>query len=133
MIKQIEQVRNFHQSFNQPVLNVPTIPKMDRVLLRHKLLQEEVSELFDASIKGDIIEVADGIVDCLYILFGTAHEFGLANLLPELFNEVQRSNLSKLDTNGNAIFREDGKVIKSELFTKPNLKDIIYKYDTVKL
>ena len=133
MIKQIEQVRNFHRAFNCPILDTPTIPSKERVLLRHKLLQEEVSELFDASLAGDIVEVADGIIDCLYILFGTAHEFGLANLLPEMFDEVQKSNFSKLDKDGNAIFREDGKVIKSELFTKPNLKDIIYRHDTTKL
>lgn len=132
MLKQIEQVRNFHQKFGQPVLDIPTIPPVERIELRHKLLMEEVNELNDAAVVGDIIEVADGIVDCLYILFGTAHEFGLANLLNDLFKEVARSNMSKLDANGNAIFREDGKVIKSELFTKPNLKDIIYRYDTTK-
>ena len=127
MIKQIEQVREFHLKFKQPILEVPTIPNSERISLRHRLLMEEVQELNLAAINNDIVEVADGIVDCLYILFGTAHEFGLANLLPELFSEIQRSNLSKLDKDGNAIFREDGKVIKSELFTKPNLKKIIVK------
>lgn len=127
MIKQIEQVRHFHAAFKQPILEVPTIPNRERIALRHRLLAEEVFELHDASFKGDIVEVADGIVDCLYILFGTAHEFGLAHLLPELFDEVQKSNLSKLDKDGNAIFREDGKVVKSDLFFKPNLSKIIFK------
>ena len=126
-MKQIEQVRNFHKAFNQPVLDFPTIPNRERIALRHRLLTEEVFELHDASFKGDIVEVADGIVDCLYILFGTAHEFGLANLLPELFESVQKSNMSKLDADGNAIFREDGKVVKSSLFFKPDLEKIIFK------
>ena len=127
MIKQIQQVRKFHESFKQPVYDTPVIPNSERVALRHNLLIEEVQELNLAAVNKDIIEVADGIVDCLYILFGTAHEFGLGNLLTELFDEVQRSNLSKLDEKGNAIFREDGKVIKSPLFTKPNLEKIIFR------
>lgn len=127
MIKQIEQVRNFHDAFKQPILTVPTIPSIERVNLRHKLLMEEAFELNYAAEVGDIVEVADGIVDCLYILFGTAHEFGLADLLPELFDEVQKSNMSKLDKDGKAIFREDGKVVKSDLFRKPNLEKIIFK------
>ena len=127
MLKQIEQVRHFHQSFKQPILTVPTIPSIERIELRHKLLMEEANELNDAAVAGDIIEVADGIVDCLYILFGTAHEFGLADLLNDLFKEVQRSNMSKLDKDGNALYNEYGKVIKSELFTKPNLEKIIFK------
>lgn len=127
MLKQIEQVRKFHVSFGQPVLEVPTIPSIERIKLRHKLLMEEANELNDAAVEGDIVEVADGIVDCLYILFGTAHEFGLADLLNDMFKEVNRSNFSKLDKDGNAIYNEYGKVIKSELFTKPNLKEIIFK------
>ena len=127
MIKQIYQVRKFHASFNQPILGKPTIPNSERIALRHRLLMEEATELNQAAIAGDIIEVADGIIDCLYILFGTAHEFGLADLLPDLFNEVQRSNMSKLDDNGNAIFREDGKVVKSNNFFKPDLEKIIFR------
>ena len=126
-MKQIEQVRNFHKAFNQPVLDFPTIPNRERIALRHRLLTEEVFELHDASFKGDIVEVADGIVDCLYILFGTAHEFGLADFINDLFKEVHRSNMSKLDKDGNPIYNEYGKVIKSELFTKPDLKKIIFK------
>ena len=127
MIKQIEQVRNFHVAFKQPVLDVPTIPKIERINLRHKLLMEEATELNDAALNNDIVEVADGIVDCLYILFGTAHEFGLGDLLPKMFDEIQNSNLSKLDDNGEPIYNEYGKVIKSKIFFKPNLEKIIFK------
>lgn len=130
MIKQIQQVRRFHDAFSQPVYDMPHIPKKERIELRHNLLMEEVTELNFAAHEGDIVEVADGIVDCLYILFGTAHEFGLANLLPELFQNVHESNMSKLDKDGKAIFREDGKVIKSEFFTRPNLHKILFKDGT---
>lgn len=101
----------------------------ERALLRHKLIQEEVGELLDASMSshGTLVDVADAITDCFYILIGTAIEYGIADKLPELFDEVHRSNMSKLDDNGCPIYREDGKVLKSSKYTPPNLKEIIYK------
>jgi predicted HAD superfamily Cof-like phosphohydrolase len=88
-------------------------------------LQEEVLELHEAWSNEDIVEVADAITDCLYILFGTAIEFGLQDKLEALFDEVHGSNMSKLDENGKPIYRNDGKVLKSENYYKPNLKKII--------
>jgi predicted HAD superfamily Cof-like phosphohydrolase len=70
--------------------------------------------------------VADAITDCFYILIGTAIEYGIADKLPQLFDEVHKSNMSKLDENGNPIYREDGKVMKSNNYKSPNISDIIW-------
>lgn len=125
MTEQIQQVYDFQVTYNQPIAFMPQIPSLDRCTLRQKLLQEEVTELEDAWMNGDLVEVADAITDCLYILFGTAIEFGLQNKLVECFNEVQRSNMSKLDNEGNPIFRADGKIMKGENYSPPNLAKII--------
>ena len=125
MKKQINQVRDFHQAFKSPVLETPTIPDFSRVYLRQNLLVEEVNELGVASSKGDIVEVMDAIIDSMYVLIGTAHEFGLAHLLEDCFDEVHQSNMSKLDKNGNPVFREDGKILKGENYFRPDLKKIL--------
>ena len=100
----------------------------ERALLRHKLLQEEVGELLDASMSsgGTLVDVADAITDCFYILIGTAIEYGIADKLPALFTEVHESNMSKLGEDGKPIYREDGKVMKGPNYKKPNLKSIVY-------
>ena len=125
MQKHIEQVKDFHAAFEVPAHESPVIPNADRCQLRQRILQEEVDELQEAWQNGDLVEVADAITDCLYILFGTAHEFGIAHLLPDCFNEVHRSNMSKLDAEGKPLKRADGKVIKSNLYTPPNLAAIV--------
>lgn len=127
-MKQIQQVREFHERFEIPILDKPSIPQ-NRVDLRYSILIEEVNELFDACKENNIVEVADAIVDCLYVLIGTAHEFGIAHLIEDLFDEVHRSNMSKLDKEGNVIRREDGKILKSELYFKPDIASIIYEYN----
>lgn len=126
MEKQINQVLEFYKAFKHPIAVNPKFMEMDRVIMRHRLLDEEVVELFEAGAQGDIVEVADAIADCFYILIGTAIEYGIADKLPVLFDEVHRSNMSKLDNDGNPIYREDGKVLKSNNYTPPNLKDIVW-------
>lgn len=125
MEKQIAQVGEFHQVFGVNILEAPGIPSSDRCRLRQDIFQEEVRELQSAIDRRDLVLIADGIVDCMYVLIGTAHEFGLAEILEKMFNEVHRSNMSKLDENGKPVIREDGKVLKSKLFTPPNLFEII--------
>lgn len=125
MEKQILQVAEFHDTYGVPRAHKPTIPTMDRVRLREQLIIEEVNEICDAAEKGDMVELADGICDALYILFGTAHEYGIAHLLPRMFDEVHRSNMSKLGEDGKPIKRKDGKVLKGPNFTMPDLKKII--------
>lgn len=128
MEKQIKQVQAFYEAYNIPAPETMRYLHKERALLRHKLIQEEVSELLEASMasQGTLVDVADAITDCFYILIGTAIEYGIADKLPALFDEVHASNMSKLDENGKPIYREDGKVMKGPLFKKPNLKDIIY-------
>lgn len=125
MQKEIDCVKQFHETFGIPVLKSPAIV-LDRIILRNDILQEEVKELFTSCLEGDVVGMADAITDCLYVLIGTAHEFGIADKLVECFAEVHRSNMSKLDENGNVVKREDGKVLKSNLYSKPDLTKIIY-------
>lgn len=127
MEKHIKQVAQFHKAFGHPVNEMLKFPALDRIILRHTLIQEEVLELLQASAKGDAVGVADAITDCLYILYGTALEWGLGDKLPDLFDEVHRSNMSKLDANGKPVYREDGKIIKGENYTPPHLKDIVWR------
>jgi predicted HAD superfamily Cof-like phosphohydrolase len=129
MEKQINQVMAFYEAFNQPIPETMRFLHKERALLRHKLLQEEVSELLDATMSsgGTLVDVADAITDCFYILIGTAIEYGIADKLPALFTEVHESNMSKLGENGKPVFREDGKVAKGPNYRKPNLKSIVYE------
>lgn len=126
MIDQINMVREFHEAFEVPIKNYPEFPAWDRVVLRDNLLDEERIELYNACADDNMVEVLDGIIDCLYILFGTALEFGLQDKLIAAFEEVHKSNISKLDENGKPVKRGDGKVIKSHLFKKPDLNSILY-------
>jgi predicted HAD superfamily Cof-like phosphohydrolase len=126
MEKQIEQVKEFYMAFGHPSSDRPIVLSDERVIMRHRLLDEEVVELFDSGITGDVVEVADAIVDCFYILIGTAIEYGIADKLVGAFNEVHKSNMSKLGEDGRPIYREDGKILKGPNYKRPELKDIVY-------
>lgn len=122
MERQLLQVLDFQYAFG---ISSPDKPKMlskKRKALRQLLLEEEVNELREAT---NIIEVADALTDILYITYGTFHEYGLADRATMLFDEVHRSNMSKVGPDGQAIFRADGKVMKPETYTQPNLRPII--------
>ena len=125
MNKQIEHVRTFHEVYEAPILNEPGMPSKDRQSLRLRLLSEELQEYKEACEKNDLIEVADSLVDLAYILFGTVLEHGLDKHFEAMFEEVQRSNMSKLDENGMPIKREDGKVLKGPNFFLPDLKGVL--------
>ena len=125
MEKHINQVREFHITYGVPVNNSPQFPDQSRIKLRTDILFEEVAELETAMSQRDMTAVADAITDCLYILIGTALELGIADELPACFDEVHRSNMSKLGDDGLPILREDGKVLKGPNYFKPDLKSII--------
>lgn len=92
----LNDVAKFHETFNLPVLESPVVPDEDRCALRVNLLQEELDELKEAILENDIVAVADAFCDLQYVLSGAILEFGLANKFKALFEEVQRSNMSKV-------------------------------------
>lgn len=122
----IEAVETFHNAFGIENNYIPTTELTEaEILLRYKLMREENEEYLEAAQNGDIVEIADALGDQLYILCGTILKHGLQHKIAEVFQEIQRSNMSKLDADGKPIYREDGKVMKSELYFKPNIKDIL--------
>jgi predicted HAD superfamily Cof-like phosphohydrolase len=126
MKKIIEQVEHFHTSFGISNNYSPTSKlSKEEVLLRYNLMKEENEEYLEAANNGDIVEIADALGDQLYILCGTILKHGLQHKIEEVFNEIQRSNMSKLDANGKPIYREDGKILKSELYFKPDISKIL--------
>ncbi len=124
----IGAVEEFHNAFGIQNNYHPTsnLSEAD-VLLRFELMREENEEYLEAAQKGDLVEIADALGDQLYILCGTILRHGLQDKMAEVFQEIQRSNMSKLDADGKAIYREDGKVLKSELYFRPNIKSILDK------
>ncbi len=94
-IDSLNQVAEFHKTFNAPILEHPTIPTKERCELRVSLLQEELNELQEAIENNDLVEIADALCDLQYVLSGAVLEFGLGEKFVKLFNEVQRSNMSK--------------------------------------
>ncbi len=90
-------------------------------------MEEENTEYLEACKKGDIVEIADALGDQLYILCGTILKNGLQDKIEAVFCEIQWSNMSKLDKDGKPIFREDGKILKSDQYSKPNIKRILDK------
>lgn len=153
-IDSLNQVAAFHHLFQHPVLTKPSIPDSNRCALRISLLQEELEELSEAIEERDIVGIADALCDLQYVLSGAVLEFGLGNLFKKLFDEVQRSNMSKAcDSEEDAVatveyyanerqtkafykevdgkwlvYREgDHKTLKSIRYTSPNLEEIINK------
>jgi predicted HAD superfamily Cof-like phosphohydrolase len=124
----IRHVEQFHDAFGIKNNYSPTVElTASEVELRYNLMKEENEEYLEAAQKGDLVEIADALGDQLYILCGTILRHGLQDKIVEVFEEIQRSNMSKLDANGKPIYREDGKVLKSELYFKPNIKSILEK------
>ena len=128
MKNKIAAVHEFHSAFGLGIENRPTADlDIKKNLLRYELMREENEEYLEAANNGDLVEVADALGDMLYILCGTIIEHGMQDKIEEVFNESQRSNMSKLGTDGKPIYREDGKVLKGPNYFKPNIKEIIEK------
>jgi predicted HAD superfamily Cof-like phosphohydrolase len=124
--KELVDVTKFHNAFKIKVNENPTV-EIDNALieLRYRLMQEENSEYLEAAKNKDLIEVADALGDMLYILCGTILTHGLQYKIEEVFNEIQRSNMSKLGKDGKPIYRNDGKVMKGPNYFKPNITEIL--------
>ena len=124
----IEQVKEFAETFNIEYSDDMNINIDESTIdLRFRLMQEENLEYLEAAKNKDIVEVAAALGDILYILCGTILTHGLQHKIVEVFNEIQRSNMSKLDINGKPVFREDGKILKGPNYFKPNIKEILEK------
>ena len=126
MRKSLQAVEEFHEAFGLGINSRPTadLPP-EKVHLRYELMKEENQEYLEAAKEGNLIEVADALGDMLYILCGTIIEHGLQNKIAEVFEEIQRSNMSKLGEDGKPVYREDGKVLKGPNYTRPNLENIL--------
>ena len=118
-----EKVKIFMETFGQEVKNKPSFSS-DRInTLRYNLIKEELNELKLALDNKDLLEVADALTDILYVTYGAGHAFGIN--LDKCFEEIQNSNMSKLDNKGKPIFNESGKVMKGPKYFKPNLSKLI--------
>lgn len=126
MQKQLNAVKEFHTAFG---LGMSNNLKADlgeqKNLLRFNLMKEENEEYFEAVQNHDLVEIADALGDMLYILCGTIIEHGLQHKIEAVFDEIQRSNMSKLDVDGKPIYREDGKVLKGPNYFKPNIEKLL--------
>ena len=118
-----ESVKKFMETFGQEIKEKAGFPDHKITLLRYELIKEELDELKVAIDNKDIKEVADALTDILYVTYGAGHAFGID--LDKCFDEVQKSNMSKLDKLGNPIYNDQGKVMKGPLYFKPNFKKIL--------
>ena len=118
-----DRVKKFMLTFGQEVKEKAGFPENKITSLRYDLIKEELNELKDAIDKKDIKEVADALTDILYVTYGAGHALGIN--LDKCFDEVQNSNMSKLDNNGKPIYNENGKVMKGPNYFKPNLSKFI--------
>ncbi|WP_206539637.1 nucleoside triphosphate pyrophosphohydrolase family protein [Ruegeria sp. ANG-S4] len=117
-------VREWHEAFDVPVVDAPSIPE-DRAQMRLAILEEEVAELREAVEAGDMVEVLDALCDIQYVLDGTFLEFGLHGVKQNAMEEVHASNMSKLGADGRPVLREDGKVLKGPDFRRPDLGRVL--------
>ena len=135
MQKQLAQVAIFQRAFGQNVETLPTLINKETARLRYDLMKEENEEYLEAVENNDLVEVYDALVDQYYILCGTILEHGMQNIIEKGFEEVQRSNMSKLDEVGlpiingeNGVLDESrplGKILKSKNYSEPNLKQFL--------
>ena len=124
----IDAVKEFNEAFK---IKYSKNQKADldesTIELRYRLMQEENNEYLEAARKKDLVEIADALGDKLYILCGTILAHGLQDKIVEVFDEIQRSNMSKLSADGTPVIREDGKILKGQNYFKPNIKSILEK------
>ncbi|MCC4214312.1 nucleoside triphosphate pyrophosphohydrolase family protein [Leeuwenhoekiella parthenopeia] len=128
MKKRLSAVHEFHTAFGLGINEKPTADLgKAKNQLRFELMREENEEYLEAANNNDLAEVADALGDMLYILCGTILEHGMQHKIEEVFDEIQRSNMSKLGADGKPIYREDGKVLKGPSYFKPDIVAILAK------
>jgi predicted HAD superfamily Cof-like phosphohydrolase len=121
----IDAVKHFHDVFGQHYASEPSLIREKEYQLRHDLQAEELFEYLMACRDNDLVGIADALGDQLYILVGTILKHGMQDKIVEVFEEIQRSNMSKLGEDGLPILREDGKILKSNLYSPPKIKEIL--------
>jgi predicted HAD superfamily Cof-like phosphohydrolase len=122
----LSKVKEFHEVFGLEFHETPQANISERIIaLRHRLMAEENDEYLEAAQNNDLTQIADALGDKLYILCGTIIAHGLQHKIVEVFEEIHRSNMSKLDENGKPIYREDGKIMKSEKYFLPDISSIL--------
>jgi len=126
MQEQIDKVKEFHNAFGHRVAKSPRHMDVKEQVLRVWLIQEELDEYEKALEDMDWVEQLDALTDMLYVIFGAAIVSGLDSKLVEGFNEVHRSNMSKLGADGKPIHRADGKIMKGENYTEPDLVSLFH-------
>lgn len=127
LYEKIKSVEEFHDVFQIGNASEVTLIGEKDYTLRYNLIKEENDEYLEACRNGDIVEIADALGDQLYILFGTILKHGLQHKIEEVYDEIHRSNMSKLDEKGQPIFREDGKILKGSNYFKPDIKQVLDK------
>jgi predicted HAD superfamily Cof-like phosphohydrolase len=125
MKKQLESVAEFHKAFGQEDGKWPRLIPNAEYDLRHTLMKEENDEYLDACYKKSLVEIADALGDQLYILCGTILKHGMQNIILDVFEEIQASNMSKLGEDGKPVFRADGKILKGPGYFRPKLENIV--------
>ena len=123
LLDNFEDVKKFMKTFGQIVRTKPQFPDEKTMQLRCDLIKEELNELEHAMKTKNLKEVADALTDILYVTYGAGHAFGID--LDKCFDEVQNSNMSKLDENGKPIYNQSGKVMKGPNYFKPNLSKFV--------
>ena len=124
--KPVKAVTDFHNAFGIGIEEKPNSKLPEEISkLRFDLMKEENEEYLEAANANDLIEIGDALGDMLYILCGTIISHGFQDKIEAIFDEIQRSNMSKLGADGKPIYREDGKVLKGPNYFKPNLKKIL--------
>ena len=124
--KELNAVQAFHEAFKIGCAEQPTVAIPEKIKeLRFRLMEEENQEYLEAAKNNDLVEVADALGDMLYILCGTILSHGMQHKIEEVFDEIQRSNMSKLGEDGEPIYREDGKVMKGPNYFKPDITKIL--------
>ena len=124
--KPINAVTSFHEAYGLGIEGKPTATLPESITtLRFNLMKEENEEYLEAAKAKDIIEIGDALGDMLYILCGTIIAHGFQDKIESIFDEIQKSNMSKLGADGKPIYREDGKVLKGPNYFKPNIEKIL--------
>jgi predicted HAD superfamily Cof-like phosphohydrolase len=123
MRSNFEKVQQFHRAADVENPDYPQLPTYERQMLREKLIEEEFWELKEAFSEGDVVAYADAVADLLYVVYGTADEAGID--VDAVFAEVHRSNMSKVGADGKVLKRADGKILKPDTYSPPDVESVL--------